>query len=380
VQDRVAAAPGVAHGHAWRRGDPAPPPLEAPPESSVTADWRDGPPVVSVLCMAYQHAGLIEDALGGILAQRTTFPFEVIVRDDASTDGTAEVVADVAGQYPSIVRAILETRNRRPDRPRIGAYATGRYVARCDGDDYWTDPHKLATQVATLEASAAAVLSHHQAIVVADGEVLEPERLPADHQRDYTPSELVRAKLALTSTMLYRNLDLPDHPHFSQIANKDMLLLAQLGEHGGARWEPSVLPSVYRHHPGASWTTRAPAQQAIDSARSYYWIGHYFAERDTDVAQHFLGRGLAWYARGCREAGVSVTSVLAQAGDLITAAVRDATRRPASLQALVDERDAARAERDQAVEGLRRIRARRSVRMIDRIARLGRVLQWGRGR
>ena len=113
--------------------------------------------VVSVLCLAYNHEAWIRNALEGFVSQQAPFRFEVLVHDDASTDGTADIIREYAARYPELIRPVFQTENQysrgvpvslRYLAPRI----RGRYVALCEGDDYWTDPHKLAKQVAALEA------------------------------------------------------------------------------------------------------------------------------------------------------------------------------------------------------------------------------------
>ena len=113
--------------------------------------------LVSVLCTAYNHEEYIRDALESIVTQQTDFPFELLVNDDASTDGTAAIIREYAGKYPDIVRPFYQEKNLYSQ--DIDIYyavffpnARGRYVAFCEGDDYWTDPTKLQRQVDFLEA------------------------------------------------------------------------------------------------------------------------------------------------------------------------------------------------------------------------------------
>ena len=142
-----------------RAGVSALPSLEPRDEESLVRAWQGGDrPVVSVVCVAYNHESFIEAALRGFLIQATDFPFEVLVHDDASSDRTAQIVLDYAQRYPRIVRPIWQQENQysqgRKIIPPIVAMAQGRYVALCDGDDLWVDSRKLARQVAILEADA----------------------------------------------------------------------------------------------------------------------------------------------------------------------------------------------------------------------------------
>ncbi len=114
-------------------------------------------PLVSIKCLAYNHGPYIEDALKGFVSQKTDFPFEVIVHDDASTDQTAEVIRRYAAEYPDIIKPVFEAVNQYSRyyevvEPMINELMTGKYIAFCEGDDYFTDPLKLQKQVDYLEA------------------------------------------------------------------------------------------------------------------------------------------------------------------------------------------------------------------------------------
>lgn len=122
-------------------------------------------PLVSICCNTFNQEKYIGNAIAGFLMQKTTFPIEIIVHDDASTDGTAAIISGYAKKYPHLIFPILQRENQlsqgiKPllhyDLPR----ARGTYIALCEGDDYWTDPHKLQKQVDFLEANPGYGLSH----------------------------------------------------------------------------------------------------------------------------------------------------------------------------------------------------------------------------
>lgn len=112
--------------------------------------------MVSIRCLAYNHEPYIRECLEGFVMQQTNFRFEAIVHDDASTDGTADIIREYAKKYPEIIKPIFETENQYSKHDgslgRIMREAcTGKYIAMCEGDDYWTDPLKLQKQVDFLE-------------------------------------------------------------------------------------------------------------------------------------------------------------------------------------------------------------------------------------
>lgn len=118
---------------------------------------NDSRPLVSICCLAYNHAPYIRQCLDGLLAQQADFPFEVLVHDDASHDDTPRIIAEYETQYPEIIKPIYQKENQYSKGIKINQFyqyprAQGKYIAICEGDDYWTDPRKLQKQVDFLEA------------------------------------------------------------------------------------------------------------------------------------------------------------------------------------------------------------------------------------
>lgn len=115
------------------------------------------PLMLTIRCCAYNQERYIRDCLEGFVMQKTNFRFEAIVHDDASTDGTAEIIKEYAEKYPDIIKPILETENQYSKHDGslgriMNENTRGKYVAFCEGDDYWIDPLKLQKQVDFLEA------------------------------------------------------------------------------------------------------------------------------------------------------------------------------------------------------------------------------------
>ena len=121
-------------------------------------------PLVSVCCVTYNHVGFIRDAIDSFLMQKTDFNYEICLGEDASNDGTRGICVEYAKKYPDKIRLFLRSRD---DVIKINGTATGRYnfietlkeckgkyIALCEGDDYWTDPYKLQKQVDFLEANS----------------------------------------------------------------------------------------------------------------------------------------------------------------------------------------------------------------------------------
>lgn len=130
-------------------------------------------PLVLINCLTYNHEQYLKDALEGFIMQKTTFPFIAIVHEDASNDGTARVLKEYTDKYPDIIFPIFEEENQyqKKDlslREIYNAYmesSGAKYIAMCEGDDYWTDPEKLQKQVDFLEKNSDYTMCCHNAII-----------------------------------------------------------------------------------------------------------------------------------------------------------------------------------------------------------------------
>ena len=113
--------------------------------------------IVSICCITYNHEPYIKQCIDGFLMQKTTFKFEIIIHDDASTDNTADIIREYEAKFPNIIKPIYQTENQYSKGidiwttylyPRVKR----KYVTICEGDDYWTDPYKLQNQVNYMES------------------------------------------------------------------------------------------------------------------------------------------------------------------------------------------------------------------------------------
>lgn len=142
-------------------------------------------PLVSISCITYNHERFIPQCLDGFLMQQCNFDFEILIHDDASTDNTAAIIREYEAKYPDIIKPIYQTENQwskgiksiNPtfNYPRV----KGKYIALCEGDDYWTDPLKLQKQVDFMDNDKTVVLCAHQAdIVDNDGSFIKKYNKP----------------------------------------------------------------------------------------------------------------------------------------------------------------------------------------------------------
>ena len=125
-------------------------------------------PLLTIRCLVYNHEPFLRQCLDGFVMQKTNFPFEAIVHDDASTDGSAAIIREYAEKYPDIIKPIFETENqyRKHDGSiarimEAAVHPNSKYIAFCEGDDYWIDPNKLQIQVDFLENHPDFVMTSH---------------------------------------------------------------------------------------------------------------------------------------------------------------------------------------------------------------------------
>ncbi len=181
-------------------------------------------PIVTIISLVYNEANYIKKCIEGVLMQQTDYTYEFIIHDDASTDGTIEIIREYAAKYPHIT-ALYEEENcySRGISPlsQILAEARGKYIAYCDGDDYWNDPTKLQQQVAFLESHSdyGAVYTNYTTYIEETGEMVDVASRFIGYSGWVYKEMLTRRMYIPFSTFLYRKM-----PPF-EIADKEISLL-----------------------------------------------------------------------------------------------------------------------------------------------------------
>lgn len=248
--------------------------------------------MVTIRCLTYNHEPYIRQCLEGFVIQKTNFPFEAIVHDDASTDGTAAIIREYAKKYPDIIKPIFETVNQYSKQDGslkriLDTHTHGKYVAMCEGDDYWTDPYKLQKQVDFLESHPDYVMCSHRF----DRYFEDEHRLVKDPDETfdgavYDLRNLIGGKwLTQTLTVMYRRsaLDLKEYESYGM--SMDIILLYALLKKGKGYCFPEVM-GVYRYHRGGVWSEVSQNQRRLVEFKARLAI--YNVEQSDDAAMFIL--------------------------------------------------------------------------------------------
>jgi len=245
-----------------------------PLEREVTSKWQGdlGQPVVSVLCNTFNHEAYIEDAIRGFLIQRTQFPFEIIIHDDASTDNNIKIIKEYAEQYPKIIKLVSQDVNQYSQGKKPTAlsfqYARGKYIALCEGDDFWVNPEKLQFQCDLLDSKGGVDGCAHAAFAMnANGEVklinyYDASVLACNEVCKTGGGVVPTASLFLRRIVVERFCQL-----FEDAPLGDYFIQALAAESEGLAYEPKAA-SVYRLGTGSS-VSNAEKRKAPDQMERF---------------------------------------------------------------------------------------------------------------
>ena len=258
-------------------------------------------PLVVVRCITYNHKPYIKDTLEGFVMQKTNFPFIVVVHDDASTDGTPDIIKEYVKSYPDIIKPIYEEENQHSKKngsvTRImnaACEVTGaRYIAMCEGDDYWIDPLKLQKQVDFLESHSDYSLCFHGVDVLVEGNLkLEENIYRKLENRTYSPNEILEQWTVPTASAVFRReiiQSLPKNPKFQFGDNVCWLACASKGKLYGFKDHMAI----YRRQ-SSGWIARQGSYRSFEKfARHYEGIMESFPDLDIPVAKTIVSQDYA---------------------------------------------------------------------------------------
>lgn len=224
-------------------------------------------PLVSITCITYNHEKYIAQTIEGFLMQETSFPYEVIIGEDCSTDGTRAVIEGYCKKYPHIIKLVTSDNNvgARKNGVRIRNEAKGKYIAICEGDDYWTDPHKLQQQVSFLESNPDYVLCYHNVRQVNEDDILIKEGT-VEKTTLYCWKDIFHLSIPPLA-VVFRNCIRTYPDEFLQVFNGDAFLFGMLSTHGRAA-NLGFVAASYRRHTGGVYTAKGQLENRRQSLRT----------------------------------------------------------------------------------------------------------------
>ncbi len=249
----------------------------------IKTNFEDAIPVVSVCVQTFRHAAFIEQCLNSILDQETTFPFEIILGEDESDDGTREICIRFAEQYPGKIKLFLRSRK---DVIYISGKPTGRYnfiqniytsqgkyIAMCEGDDYWSDRFKLQKQHDLLEKNPDYGICFHKVQEVNSFNPANNKIFPDISEdtvfsiRDYIKSN----KTATCSIFFNKSLLLPLPDWFYKLPFGDLglvlLIMSRSNEKGIVL---NSIMGVYRvHDKGIHGSMKKDSRSIVNAYRQH---------------------------------------------------------------------------------------------------------------
>lgn len=250
------------------------------PLSVSDQPWTPGTkPLVSICCLTYNHEKFIAEAIEGFLMQETRFPVEILVRDDASTDGTSEIVREYERRFPHLFINIYEAENQWGKRKAFGQIVSkisGKYIAICEGDDYWIDPRKLQKQFEFMEAHQDCSGCAHMAYRIDEnGKEMGYQTAMTINEGPIRGEDLAFLNFIPTGSLFFRNYP-HDYEGAYQASPVGDWFIHFLNLEKGYYYFFKDAMSVYRFHPGGTWSGQTDISRMIHTIETVCFLKKHF--------------------------------------------------------------------------------------------------------
>lgn len=229
-------------------------------------------PLVSVCCTTYNHENFISECLEGMVNQITTFKFEILVHDDASTDTTASIVRKYQAKYPELIYPLFQSENQYSNGRMINVRfnfprAKGKYIAMCEGDDIWIDKYKLQKQIDFLEGNSdfSGCFTANAYYYGESGVIKEFRR----KKQVFTIDDLIDQNQVPSQTVVYRKVDINQLPSwFGEIKLSDWLI-HMINTNIGPYGYIDDVTAYYRIHKGGIYSHATEVEQLIEKSELF---------------------------------------------------------------------------------------------------------------
>ena len=214
---------------------------------------------LSIICNTYNHEKYISKCIDGFLKQKTDFNYEILIHDDASTDKTASIIRSYAQKYPNLIKPIYQKTNQYSKGVKISLTfqyprAKGKYLAICEGDDFWIDENKLQKQVDILEKNDNIDICAHSALVFIKGKIVS-KISPAKEECILSIEDVIigGGGFVATNSLVYRKSLDDSIPNFRKFLSMDYTIQIHGSLRGGMYFIPEFM-SGYNYLIPGSWT------------------------------------------------------------------------------------------------------------------------------
>jgi glycosyltransferase involved in cell wall biosynthesis len=255
-------------------------------------------PLVSVCIITYNHEKYIGQCLEGVLMQKTDFDFEIVIGEDCSSDNTGKVIMEFEARYPDIIKPIYQEKNVGGARngyefcyPRLA----GKYIAICEGDDYWTDPCKLQKQVNFLEANPDYALSFHRVESIDADDNITGTQVAAERTILYNSKDIFHISIPTLSAVFRKCFDvIPADMYKAQ--SGDVFLFGLLAQYGKAA-DLGFVGARYRKHNGGVFSHKSMVdqfRQSIETRKLMYRCPVFAREQKVEIRKEIIKRKILY--------------------------------------------------------------------------------------
>jgi len=243
--------------------------------------------------ITYNHENFIEEAINGVLMQECDFEIELILANDCSPDKTEKIIRDIITSHPkgSLIKYFRHKENigMQPNVYFAVEQCKGKYIAMCEGDDYWTDPLKLQKQIDFLELNSSFVACFHKvSILEENGSIVEDyiTNVPSNYQ---TIEDIAsKGNYIHTPSVVFRNIIKEFPPEMTLSPLGDYFLYMLLAEHGNFKYIEENM-AVYRNGVGV-FSSQTQNSKIINTQVAFFLIWKYFQSKNEKIAQIIFNR------------------------------------------------------------------------------------------
>ena len=230
-------------------------------------------PLVSIICTVYNHESFLRNALDGFVMQKTNFPFEIIISDDASTDSSADIIREYEKKYPKLFVPFYYKENQYSKgipffANDLLAKSKGKYIALCEGDDYWTDPYKLQKQVDFLEANKDFAICATNAMQI-NGKT--ETILGYSEDCIFEHNDFILGNRISTLTVVFRNLPVVLDKNYRKCIIGDWPLWLLISEYGKVKQFKDIT-AVYRVHSQGEYSGSSDLKRRYMILKTQFYI------------------------------------------------------------------------------------------------------------